>query len=106
MLENLKPKACLIRLVGLLDQVPDKNFENYCKRFEGGIYKRDVGPTDDASKKFLKDTLYPDFRNIMFSDAKDTHHVRYVTQINTTITIKDFDSKSLQVYTVKVDYLV
>jgi len=102
MLENLKPKACLIRLVGLLDQVPDKNFENYCKRFEGGIYKRDVGPTDDASKKFLKDILYPDFRNLMFSDAKDKNHVRYVTQINTTVTIKDFDSKSLQVYTVKV----
>ena len=38
MLENLKPNASLIRLVGLLDQVPDKNFEQYCKRV---LYKMD-----------------------------------------------------------------
>ena len=102
MLENLKPNASLIRLVGLLDQVPDKNFEQYCKRFEAGGFKRDMGPVNEDSKKFLKDTLYPDFRNIMFSDAKDRHHVRYVTDTKSAVVIKDLDTKSTQIYAINV----
>lgn len=102
MLENLKPKASLIRLVGLLDQVPDKKFEQYCQRFELQGYKRDVGPVDEESRKFLKDTLYPDFRKIMFSDAKDQHHVRYVINSKSSVAIHDFDNKSTQTYTVTV----
>jgi hypothetical protein len=102
MLENLKPKASLIRLVGLLDQVPDKKFEQYCQRFEAQGYKRDIGPVGEYSKKFLKDTLYPDFRNIMFSDAKDQHHVRYVVNSKSSITIRDFDENSTQTYTITV----
>ena len=102
MLENLKPNATLIRLVGLLDKVPDKNFEQYCQRFEEGGYKRDIGPVNDESKKFLKDNLYPDFRNIMFSDANDRYRVRYVTHVESSVTIKDLDEKSSQVYAIKV----
>jgi hypothetical protein len=102
MLENLKPNATLIRLVGLLDQLPDKNFEQYCKRFEAGGYKKDIGPANEESKKFLKDNLYPDFRNIMFSDASDRYHVRYITHVESSVTIKDLDEKSSQVYAINV----
>jgi hypothetical protein len=102
MLENLKPNATLIRLVGLLDQVPDKNFEQYCKRFEAGGYKKDIGPANEESKKFLKDNLYPDFRNIMFSDASDRYNVRYITHVESSVTIKDLDEKSSQVYAINV----
>jgi hypothetical protein len=102
MLENLKPNATLIRLVGLLDQVPDKNFEQYCKRFEAGGYKKDIGPANEESKKFLKDNLYPDFRNIMFSDASDRYNVRYTTHVESSVTIKDLDEKSSQVYAINV----
>ena len=102
MLENLKPNSTLIRLVGLLDQVPNKNFETFCSRFEANGYKRDVGPESEDSKKFLRDTLYPDFRNIMFSDAKDKHHVRFLIDKKSAVTIKDLDSKSTQVYIITV----
>jgi len=102
MLENLKPNSTLIRLVGLLDQVPNKNFETFCSRFEENGYKRDVGPESEVSKKFLRDTLYPDFRNIMFSDAKDKHHVRFLIDKKSAVTIKDLDSKSTQVYIITV----
>lgn len=77
MLEKLKPHTYLIRLVGLLDQVPDKKFMQYCKRFEDGGYIRDFGPTEEKAKQSLQDYLYPDFRKVMFGDAKDEHHVRF-----------------------------
>ena len=77
MLEKLKPHTYLIRLVGLLDQVPDKKFMQYCKRFEAGGYIRDFGPTEEKAKQSLQDYLYPDFRKVMFGDAKDEHHVRF-----------------------------
>jgi hypothetical protein len=102
MLENLKPSATLIRLVGLLDQVPDKNFRQYCQRFETGGYRREVGPVKEDSKKILKDTLYPDFRNIMFSDTQDQHHVRYVTDVRKSVAIKDFDTNSTDTYAITV----
>ncbi len=102
MLENLKPKATLIRLVGLLDQVPDKKFEQYCNRFESKGYKRDVGADSESAQKILKDTLYPEFRKIMFSDASDRQHVRYVTNARSTVTIKDLSVNSTQVYTISV----
>ncbi len=77
MLEKLKPHTYLIRLVGLLDQVPDKKFMQYCKRFEAGGYTRDFGPAEEKEKQSLQDYLYPDFRKVMFGDAKDEHHVRF-----------------------------
>ena len=77
MLEILKPNYNLIRLVGLLDQVPEKNFMKYCRRFDSAGYNRDTGPTDNISKQALQDYLYPEFRKIMFSDFLDENHVRF-----------------------------
>ena len=102
MLENIKPNASLIRLVGLLDQVPDKNFEQYCKRFEAGGYRRDVGPTDIHLRQRLQDYLYPDFRQIMFSDAKDKKHVRYQTEKELNFDLSLYVGDQAKVYPIKV----
>jgi hypothetical protein len=103
MLNSLTPQKTLIRLVGLLDQVPDKKFMEYCVRFDEFGYQRDIYPTDNVSKQMLQDYLYPDFRKIMFSDISDDKHVRYKLskskQFDLLVINRD-DSKSIYNFTV------
>jgi hypothetical protein len=82
----------IIRIIGLLGEVKEKELPSFLKRLTSVGYERDRGPllqgqSDTRSIQFLRDYFYADFRNIMFLEAKDDASVRLVNTTPQTVSL-------------------
>jgi len=86
----MKVNSSIIRIVGLLGEIPEKSSDKLFQKFRDIGYRRDLYPVDPTGKKdlrsvqFLRDYFYPDFRNIMFLTDNQEEIFRY-TKIDTRI---------------------
>ena len=79
----MKINKSIIKIVGLLGDFNKKNTQQQYQEFINSGYSRDVIPTRDltekqeASKRFLKNTFYPEFRDMMFLGQTDSQEKRF-----------------------------
>lgn len=99
---NLIPNAYVIRLVGLLDKVPRKNFFQYCQQFERNGYTREKPYESERDKEILRDMFYPEFRKIMFSSHEDNDNVRYQKLVSEDFNLKLFLNDSFLLRSISV----
>jgi len=67
MYAELKANAAIIRVVGIFEEKYSKKLE---QRLQKIGYKKEV--LQDATKGFLKNTFYPEFRDLMFLGEEET----------------------------------
>jgi hypothetical protein len=85
-------KNSIIRIVGLLGEVKDKDLKTYVSKFTNIGYERDLYPIEESKKseksiQFLRDYFYPDFRKIMFLEDDDQDSIRMVCNIEKEVSL-------------------
>jgi len=90
----MKVNSSIIRIVGLLGEIPEKSSDKLFKRFKAAGYRRDLYPIEPSGNKdlrsfqFLRDYFYPNFRNIMFLTDNEDEVLRYIRPGSDSVTIK------------------
>ena len=80
----MKVNSSIIRIVGLLGEIPEKSADKLFQKFRDAGYHRDLYPVDTNGAKdgrslqFLKDYFYPNFRNLMFLRDNEDETFRYI----------------------------
>lgn len=79
----MKINKSIIKIVGLLGDFNKKNTQQQYQEFINSGYSRDVIPTRDLtekqedSKRFFKNTFYPEFRDMMYLGQADSQEKRF-----------------------------
>lgn len=85
--------SSIIRIVGLLGEIPEKSSDKLFQKFRNAGYRRDLYPVDTNGTKdtrslqFLRDYFYPDFRNLMFLTDIEEETFRYIKLDNRKISL-------------------
>jgi hypothetical protein len=85
--------SSIIRIVGLLGEIPEKSSDKLFQKFRNAGYRRDLYPVDTYGTKdtrslqFLRDYFYPDFRNLMFLTDIEEETFRYIKLDNRKISL-------------------
>jgi len=85
--------SSIIRIVGLLGEIPEKSSDKLFQKFRNAGYRRDLYPVDTNGTKdtrslqFLRDYFYPDFRNLMFLTVIEEETFRYIKLDNRKISL-------------------
>ena len=89
----MKVNSSIIRIVGLLGEIPEKSADKLFQKFRDAGYHRDLYPVDTNGAKdgrslqFLKDYFYPNFRNLMFLKDNEDETFRYIKLDNRTVSL-------------------
>lgn len=89
----MKVNSSIIRIVGLLGDIPEKSSDKLFQKFRSVGYRRDLYPIESSGNKdlrsfqFLRDYFYPNFRNIMFLTDNEAEVFRYIRPGSDTVTI-------------------
>ena len=104
----MKVNSSIIRIVGLLGEIPEKSSDKLFKKFIDAGYRRESYPVDASGNKdnkqiqFLRDYFYPNFRNIMFLRDNKEDSFRYIKSDYTSVSIVYGWGERRKVYTIGI----
>ncbi len=104
----MKVNSSIIRIVGLLGEIPEKSSNKLFKKFIDAGYRRELYPVDASGNKdnrqiqFLRDYFYPNFRNIMFLRDNKDDSFRYIKSDYTSVSIVYGWGEKRKVYTIGI----
>ena len=104
----MKVNSSIIRIVGLLGEIPEKSADKLFQKFRDAGYHRDLYPVDTNGAKdgrslqFLKDYFYPNFRNLMFLRDNEDETFRYVKLDNQTVSLIYGRNERRRIYSIGI----
>ncbi len=104
----MKVNSSIIRIVGLLGEIPEKSSDKLFKKFRDAGYRRELFPVDKEGNKdnrqtqFLRDYFYPNFRNIMFLRDNKNDVFRYIKSDYIKVSLVYGRAERRKIYTVGV----
>jgi len=90
---NVPVSDYIIKVIGLLSDLPENSGHSLDKLFKQYNFQRDLYPIDikgdhdEYGENFLKNYFYPSFRNLMFLNPKSTSNARYINNDVKAITL-------------------
>jgi len=89
----MKIERSILRIIGLLGEMKEKDLSLYEKNLHSIGYVQDLGPLkegalDKESEQYIKDYFYPDFRKSMFLQDDKKNTVRYIRNHLKPVTLK------------------
>jgi len=104
----MKVNSSIIRIVGLLGEIPEKSADKLFQKFRDAGYHRDLYPVDTNGAKdgrslqFLKDYFYPNFRNLMFLRDNEDETFRYIKLDNQTVSLIYGRNERRRIYSIGI----
>ena len=104
----MKVNSSIIRIVGLLGEIPEKSADKLFQKFRDAGYHRDLYPVDangakdTRSLQFLRDYFYPNFRNLMFLKDNEDETFRYIKLDNRTVSLTYGRDERKRIYSIGI----
>ena len=104
----MKINSSIIRIIGLLGEIPEKSVNILFTKFQKNGYKRENYPLDNQGKKdyksiqFLRDYYYPGFRKIMFLQDNDDEILRCIKSDKISVSIKYHNKEKTKTYPIEI----
>jgi hypothetical protein len=104
----MKVNSSIIRIIGLLGEIPEKSVNILFTKFQKNGYVRENYPLDNQGKKdyrsiqFLRDYYYPGFRKIMFLQDNDDEILRCIKSDKILVSIKYHNKEKIITYPIEI----
>jgi len=104
----MKVNSSIIRIVGLLGEIPEKSADKLFQKFRDAGYHRDLYPVDangvkdTRSLQFLRDYFYPNFRNLMFLKDNEDETFRYIKLDKRTVSLTYGRDERKRIYSIGI----
>jgi hypothetical protein len=104
----MKVNSSIIRIIGLLGEIPEKSLNVLFTTFQNNGYNRELYPVDNEGNKdtrtiqFLRDYFYPGFRKVMFLQDKDNEILRCIKSDKIPVSIKYNNKGNIKIYPIQI----